>query len=128
VIVSGSSQAIAALHKATTGIPIVMATSGDPIRSDFVRKLVRPRGNITGLSNLTSDIGAKQWSRYTEWYRSSAACGCSNKSYNSSLVSFLKNVQSASRMDGVNIVPLDGTAHEMLITLSAQLLEPMPTA
>ena len=60
VIVSGSSQAISALQKATTTIPIVMATSGDPIGSGFVKSLARPGANITGFSNLTSDIGAKQ--------------------------------------------------------------------
>jgi putative ABC transport system substrate-binding protein len=60
VIVSGSSAAIGALQRATTTIPIVMATSADPIGSGFVKSLARPGGNITGLSNLTSDIGTKQ--------------------------------------------------------------------
>src|SRR4029453_7236419 len=60
VIVSGSSAAIGALQKATTTIPIVMATSADPIGSGFVKSLARPGGNITGLSNMSSDIGPKQ--------------------------------------------------------------------
>src|SRR6267142_889926 len=60
VLVSGSSQSLSALQKATTTIPIVMATSGDPIGSGFVKSLARPGGNVTGLSNLTSDIGTKQ--------------------------------------------------------------------
>ena len=59
VIVTGSSQAISAAQKATTTIPIVMATTGDPVGSGFVKSLARPGGNITGLSNLSSDIGTK---------------------------------------------------------------------
>jgi putative ABC transport system substrate-binding protein len=60
VIVSGSSQAIGALQKATSTIPIVMATSGDPVGSGFVASLARPGGNITGLSNLFGDMSPKQ--------------------------------------------------------------------
>ena len=80
VIVSGSSQAIAALQKATTSIPIVMATSGDPIGSGFVRNLARPGGNITGLSNLTSDIGAKQLELLVGIGTKALTCGCFAKS------------------------------------------------
>ena len=59
VIVAQASPAISAAQKATTTIPIVMATTGDPVGSGFVKSLARPGGNITGLSNMGVDIGAK---------------------------------------------------------------------
>ena len=59
VIVAAGSTAIAATQKATTTIPIVMATAGDPVGSGFVKSLARPGGNITGLSTMGGDIGAK---------------------------------------------------------------------
>jgi putative ABC transport system substrate-binding protein len=59
VIVVASSQAISAAQKATTTIPIVMTTTGDPIGGGFVKSLARPGGNITGLSTITGDSGAK---------------------------------------------------------------------
>ena len=59
VIVVASSQAISAAQKATTTIPIVMTTSGDPVGPGFVKSLARPGGNITGLSTMTGDTGAK---------------------------------------------------------------------
>ena len=59
VIVVQSSPAISAAQKATTAIPIVMTSSGDPVRSGFVKSLARPGGNITGLSNMAGDIAAK---------------------------------------------------------------------
>jgi putative ABC transport system substrate-binding protein len=58
-IVAVASAAIGAAQKATTTIPIVMATTGDPVGSGFVKSLARPGGNITGLSNMGGDTGAK---------------------------------------------------------------------
>jgi putative ABC transport system substrate-binding protein len=59
VIVAEASPAIVAAQKATTTIPIVMATTGDPVGSGFVKSLARPGGNITGLSNMGGDLGPK---------------------------------------------------------------------
>jgi putative tryptophan/tyrosine transport system substrate-binding protein len=59
VIVAVASAAIGAAQKATTTIPIVMTTTGDPVGSGFVTSLARPGGNITGLSNLGGDTGEK---------------------------------------------------------------------
>ena len=59
VIVADASIAIAAAQKATATIPIVMTVASDPVGSGFVKSLARPGGNITGLSNLAGDIGAK---------------------------------------------------------------------
>ena len=59
VMVAGGSPAISAAQKATTTIPIVMTPAGDPVGSGFVKSLARPGGNITGLSTMAGDIGAK---------------------------------------------------------------------
>ena len=59
IIVTAGSPAISAAQKATTTIPVVMATVGDPVGSRFVKSLARPGGNITGLSNMAGDIAAK---------------------------------------------------------------------
>ncbi|MET0203496.1 MAG: ABC transporter substrate-binding protein [Casimicrobiaceae bacterium] len=60
VIVAVASGAIGAAQKATSTIPIVMTTTGDPVGSGFVKSLAKPGGNITGLSNMGGDTGAKQ--------------------------------------------------------------------
>ena len=56
VIVAAGAQDIDAARRATSTIPIVMATSPDPIVSGFAKTLARPGGNITGLTNSTEDI------------------------------------------------------------------------
>jgi putative ABC transport system substrate-binding protein len=58
VIVAGSSQAVSAAKTATTVVPIV-AAGGDLLGIGAVTSLARPGGNITGLSNLTTDFVPK---------------------------------------------------------------------
>jgi len=45
---------------ATKTIPIVMANVGDPVAAGFVASLARPGGNVTGLSNLSPELGTKR--------------------------------------------------------------------
>ena len=45
-----------AAKQATTIIPIVMAGGSDPVRAGLVASFARPRGNITGLSDLNVDL------------------------------------------------------------------------
>jgi putative ABC transport system substrate-binding protein len=58
VIVAGSSQAVSAARTATTVVPIV-AAGGDLLGIGAVQSLARPGGNVTGLSNLTTDFSPK---------------------------------------------------------------------
>lgn len=61
VIVTGGNPVIAAVKRATATIPIVMATSRDPVGSGFVASLAHPGGNITGLTgDPTPEVQAKR--------------------------------------------------------------------
>jgi putative ABC transport system substrate-binding protein len=59
VIVSAANIAALALQRATSSIPIVMATSADPIASGLIKSLAKPGGNITGLSTQGVESTAK---------------------------------------------------------------------
>jgi putative ABC transport system substrate-binding protein len=50
IIVTSGTDATLAAKNATTSIPIVMYTAGDPVRAGLVASLARPGGNITGFS------------------------------------------------------------------------------
>jgi len=58
VIVTATSAAVAACKKATSTIPIVFATAGDPVEQGFVASLGRPGGNVTGVV-VHSSLSAK---------------------------------------------------------------------
>jgi putative ABC transport system substrate-binding protein len=66
VIVTAGTPAARAAKRATTTIPIVMASSGDPVGTGLVTNLARPGGNITGLSSLTSLMDGKRLSLLRE--------------------------------------------------------------
>ena len=60
VIVTEGTTATRFAKEATSTIPIVMAQDPDPVGTGFVASMARPGGNITGLSNLRPDLGAKR--------------------------------------------------------------------
>jgi len=51
---------VLAAKQATTTIPIVMGTVGNPLGSGIVTNLVRPGANITGLSSRAAELEAKR--------------------------------------------------------------------
>jgi putative ABC transport system substrate-binding protein len=60
IIVVGGSPATQAAKNATKTIPIVMTSATDPVGIGLVASLAHPGGNVTGLSNVGSDLGGKQ--------------------------------------------------------------------
>lgn len=59
VLVVVGDLAIQTAQKATTTIPIIMVSGGDPVASGYVASVARPGGNITGMSSLLPEMDAK---------------------------------------------------------------------
>ena len=58
---------IRAAKNATKTIPIVMAGPGlDPVKAGLVESLARPGGNVTGLTNLSRELGGKRLELFKE--------------------------------------------------------------
>jgi putative ABC transport system substrate-binding protein len=61
IVAAGGEPLIQALKDATKTIPIVMVGAGtDPVKVGLLESLARPGGNVTGLTNLTPDLGSKR--------------------------------------------------------------------
>jgi putative tryptophan/tyrosine transport system substrate-binding protein len=59
VIVANGPPAVMAAKAATTTIPIVFETAGDPVQLGLITSLARPGGNLTGVTSLNAEVGAK---------------------------------------------------------------------
>ena len=60
VIVVSGTPAVMASKRATSTIPIVFATAGDPVGNHLVDSLARPGGNVTGLSVQSNELAGKR--------------------------------------------------------------------
>jgi putative ABC transport system substrate-binding protein len=60
VILTHNTPPVLAAKQATSVIPIVFATAGDPVGIGVVASLARPGGNVTGLSGEATDTAGKR--------------------------------------------------------------------
>ena len=60
VIMAAGTLAPLAAKRATSTIPIVMMSAGDPVGSGLVVSLAQPGGNVTGMSLMAPDLGGKR--------------------------------------------------------------------
>jgi len=60
IVTAGGTPAIQATKQATTTIPIIFPTAGDPVASGLVASLARPGGNITGVTILSPELSGKR--------------------------------------------------------------------
>jgi len=59
ILTSGTPEVLAA-KQATSVIPIVFATAGDPVGNGLIASLARPGGNVTGMSLQSNDTAGKR--------------------------------------------------------------------
>jgi len=60
VLVAASTPGALAAKQATSKIPIVMASVGEPVEVKLVESLAHPGGNVTGLSLIAPQLAAKR--------------------------------------------------------------------
>jgi putative tryptophan/tyrosine transport system substrate-binding protein len=103
VVVTVSTPAALAAKSATSTIPIVMATAGDPVGTGLVSSLSRPGANITGLSLLSTDITAKRLELLKELIPKASRFGFLGNSTIPPEVRGYQEAESAARNLGLRI-------------------------
>ncbi len=111
LILTGNTTMTHAVQKATATLPIVMVSSGDPVASGFAKSLAKPGGNITGLSNLSAELGTKMLQMLIEFTAKTnpkfSRVAVMINPANSGNVALLHNLEAAARITRSKILPLE---------------------
>jgi len=105
VIVGGGTEAAIAAKQATSVIPIVFPTTGDPVGTRLVHSLARPGGNATGLSNLGTDLAGKRLEILREVFPALRQLATMVNAEYSGGVTETGELETAARTLGLELVP-----------------------
>jgi putative ABC transport system substrate-binding protein len=108
VIVTSSTPITLAIKKATSEIPIIFASAGDPVGSGLVASLARPGGNVTGLSIQAVEITGKRVELLREALHPLSRLAIMGNGDNSAVVGEMRETQAAAEKLG-----LDATTFEI---------------
>jgi putative ABC transport system substrate-binding protein len=106
VIAADTTSTIVA-KAATTTIPIVFVSGADPIKLGLVASLNRPDGNVTGVTFVVAELGAKQLGLLHELQPRAVRVGVLVDPNYVPTQSFVSDVQAAALSIGKQIEVLD---------------------
>ena len=107
VIVTTGTAAVVAAKQATSVIPIVFTSAGDPVATGLVASLARPGGNVTGLSNQLPDLAGKRLELLREIIPGLHRLAILTNVGNPIGALEMGEVQAAARTLGLEIIPLE---------------------
>lgn len=110
VIVTANPNATRAAQKATSTIPIIFVSGGDPVQGGFVNSLARPGGNITGFYNLSTELVAKQLELLRETVPGMKQVAVLVNPDNPAHAGFMKVLEPAAASTGATLIPLNVNA------------------
>jgi putative ABC transport system substrate-binding protein len=114
VIVSTPLPAHLAARKATSAIPIVMATGADPVGFGLVASLSHPGGNVTGLANFAEILASKQIDLLREMLPRLARAGLLVNVTNQLHAVQLRETKIAAQAAGILLVPVEVSSPDKL--------------
>jgi putative ABC transport system substrate-binding protein len=107
LVTRGTPAALAAKH-ATTSIPIVMASSGDPMVAGIVRSFARPRGTITGFHTMAPpELGGQRLKLLKEVVPAAARVGILWNSGDILAPAIVRDTERAARAMGIRLASLE---------------------
>jgi ABC-type uncharacterized transport system substrate-binding protein len=114
VIVAAGSPAASAAKEATSRVPVVMVNVTDPEATGIVASLARPGGNVTGTSNLTGQLGAKNLELLISLVPKLQRVAVLQDPAVPATATILKSIHAAADKVGVTVVPVSaGTVEEV---------------
>ncbi|MBI2754903.1 MAG: ABC transporter substrate-binding protein [Betaproteobacteria bacterium] len=112
VLFSPSALASRAAKKAGIGAPIVFALAPDPVAEGFVASLARPGGNMTGLTSLSPELGAKRVELLREMLPKTSRPAVLYALAFPGVSAQLSEAERAARAFGMDFLPVEATRPE----------------
>jgi ABC-type uncharacterized transport system substrate-binding protein len=113
-----------AAKAATATIPIVFTTAGDPVQLGFVASLSRPGGNLTGVTQLSVEVGPKRLELAHELVPAATIIGLLVNPTSPTLAEpITRNLQEASRTLGLKLHVLHASTEREIEKAFATLLQ-----
>jgi putative tryptophan/tyrosine transport system substrate-binding protein len=128
VIATYATPASFAAKQATTTIPIIMISIGDPVRAGLVPSLARPGGNITGNTILGPDVGAKRLQILKEAIPTISRVAFLWNPDNASNVLQFREVQAAAPTLGMTVISVSVSPRIEFETPFAAMMKERPDA
>src|SRR5262249_24498197 len=119
-ICAGGVPAVVAAKAATTTIPIVFTSGGNPVELGLVSSLNQPGGNVTGVSFLTNELGAKRLEMFRELVPAATSVGFLANPTRPSFQSEVENAQQAAQALGVKLIVLNASIEAEIDTAFAE--------
>ena len=109
VIVAAGTNSTLAAKAATSTIPIVFLTGGDPVRQGLVSSLNRPEANVTGVTFIVEELGAKDIEALHELLPDAKSVGFLVNPDNPAARRQIANLQKAAAVLGLEVQPVTVT-------------------
>ena len=104
IFAAGSTPAALAAKSATSTIPVVFFVGSDPVQSGLVESLRRPGGNLTGITNLNVELGAKRLELLHQAVPAAHRIGfLINPSNSATTQTIIRNMEAAGSALGVEL-------------------------
>jgi len=123
VIAAHDTQSSIVAKAATTTIPIVFTSGGDPVKRGLVASLNRPGGNVTGVTFVVAELGAKQLGLLHELQPGAVRVGVLVDPNFAPTQSFVSDVQAAALSIGKQIEVLEAPTGRDIDTAFARLAQ-----
>jgi putative tryptophan/tyrosine transport system substrate-binding protein len=104
VIAAAGTTAALVAKAATTTIPIVFGSGGDPVKLGLVASLNRPGANLTGTSVLAGELGPKRLQLFRQLIPNAAVFGLLADPTTPATQSIVTDLQTAARTLGLQLV------------------------
>ena len=122
-LIVGNTPSALAAKAAIATVPIVFATGGDPVRDGLVANLNRPGGNVTGVSFISVELGAKQFGFLRELRPGAAHIAVLVDPKWPLTAPFVSEVRAAASASGQQLIVLDVSSDREIETAFTTLVQ-----